>query len=57
MLRCSVLTWGHDRVPGAVWRHVTVERMVPEFANEPFTDFSIPAQRQAMEAALRRGQG
>ena len=26
--------------------------MVPDFRNEPFTDFSIPANRQAMEAAL-----
>src|SRR6266568_2392103 len=31
--------------------------MVPEFANEPLTDFSNPAQRQAMEAALRQVQG
>src|SRR5947209_1899462 len=27
--------------------------MVPEFANEAFSDFAEPAQRQAMEAALR----
>src|ERR1051326_328211 len=27
--------------------------MVPEFANEPLTDFSVPAQRDAMESALR----
>jgi 1-pyrroline-5-carboxylate dehydrogenase len=28
--------------------------MVPEFANEPLTDFSIPANRQAMQAALQQ---
>jgi 1-pyrroline-5-carboxylate dehydrogenase len=26
--------------------------MVPEFRNEPFTDFSTPAHRQLFEAAL-----
>jgi 1-pyrroline-5-carboxylate dehydrogenase len=31
--------------------------MVPEFANEPLTDFSNPAQRQAMDAALREVGG
>ncbi len=27
---------------------------LPEFRNEPYTDFSVPANRQAMEAALAR---
>jgi 1-pyrroline-5-carboxylate dehydrogenase len=31
--------------------------MVPEFANEPLTDFSNPAQRAAMDAALRQVKG
>src|SRR5689334_12122595 len=31
--------------------------MVPEFANEPLTDFSNPTNRQAMEDALRHVQG
>jgi 1-pyrroline-5-carboxylate dehydrogenase len=31
--------------------------MVPEFANEPLTDFSNPVQRQAMEAALGQVKG
>jgi 1-pyrroline-5-carboxylate dehydrogenase len=26
---------------------------IPEFRNEPYTDFSVPANRQAMEAALK----
>src|SRR3974390_1693699 len=29
---------------------------VQEFRNEPYTDFSIPASRQAMEQALRQVQ-
>ena len=28
--------------------------MLPEFRNEPLTDFSNPANRQAFEAALRK---
>ncbi|HET6316307.1 MAG TPA: aldehyde dehydrogenase family protein, partial [Chloroflexota bacterium] len=31
--------------------------MVPEFTNEPLTDFSNPANRQAMENALRDVKG
>jgi 1-pyrroline-5-carboxylate dehydrogenase len=31
--------------------------MVPEFANEPFTDFSNPSHRQAMDSALREVKG
>jgi 1-pyrroline-5-carboxylate dehydrogenase len=31
--------------------------MVPEFTNEPFTDFSNPSHRQAMESALREVNG
>jgi 1-pyrroline-5-carboxylate dehydrogenase len=31
--------------------------MVPEFANEPFTDFSNPSHHQAMESALREVTG
>src|SRR5258708_35732656 len=31
--------------------------MVPEFANEPLTDFSNPVQRQAMDVALRQVKG
>jgi 1-pyrroline-5-carboxylate dehydrogenase len=31
--------------------------MVPEFTNEPFTDYQVDANRQAMEAALREVQG
>jgi len=30
---------------------------LPEFRNEPYTDFSIPANRQAMEQALRQVRG
>ncbi len=29
----------------------------PDFANEPFTDFSVPGNRRAMEAALRKVRG
>jgi 1-pyrroline-5-carboxylate dehydrogenase len=38
-------------------RRVTVRRMVPEFVNEPLTDFSDPAQRQAMTSALGAVKG
>ncbi len=31
--------------------------MVPEFRNEPLTDFSIPANRQAFQAALDQVAG
>ncbi|HET6316115.1 MAG TPA: aldehyde dehydrogenase family protein, partial [Chloroflexota bacterium] len=31
--------------------------MVPEFSNEPLTDFSQPRQREAMQVALRTVQG
>ena len=31
--------------------------MVPEFTNEPFTDFQAQPDRQAMEAALREVKG
>jgi len=31
--------------------------MVPEFTNEPFTDYQAPPNRQAMEAALRDVKG
>jgi len=31
--------------------------MVPEFTNEPFTDYQVQSNRQAMEAALREVQG
>src|SRR6266540_3928863 len=27
---------------------------LPEFRNEPYTDFSIPSNRQAMQAALQK---
>jgi 1-pyrroline-5-carboxylate dehydrogenase len=30
---------------------------MPEFRNEPYTDFSLPANRQAMEAALAKVRG
>src|SRR6202040_241483 len=32
-------------------------RMVPEFTNEPFTDYQAQPNRQAMEAALREVKG
>jgi 1-pyrroline-5-carboxylate dehydrogenase len=31
--------------------------MVPEFSNEPLTDFSNPSNRQAMDGALRQVKG
>src|SRR3954451_11269918 len=33
-----------------------MERL-PEFRNEPYTDFSVPGNRQAMEAALAQVRG
>ncbi len=31
--------------------------MLPPFKNEPFTDFTIPANREAMEAAIKKVRG
>ncbi len=36
---------------------ILIDEFSPDFANEPFSDFSVPGNRRAMEAALRKVRG